>query len=66
MEDRIQLYEDVRRKQYDRYLRREARRQWEEQRPHRIAGYVVQVAGIGFGCLLCYWSWFFMALWASM
>ena len=36
-----ELYEEVHRRQYERYLRREAQRRWEAERPKRILGYLM-------------------------
>ena len=61
-----ELYEEVHRRRYERYLRREAQRQWEAERPRRIAGYIAK--GIEYVLIAAafYAYMFALALWASM
>ena len=60
------LYADVHRRQYERYLRREAQRQWEADRPKRVIKNIKTALGyIAFG-ILFYLYLFVGALWASM
>lgn len=60
------FYEDVHRRQYERYMRREARKQWEADRPKRVIENIKAVLGyIAFG-ILFYLYLFVGALWASM
>ena len=60
------LYEEVHRRRYERYLRREAQRQWEAERPKRIIGYLMTGVQLAIGTILFYALLFVGALWASM
>lgn len=60
------LYEDVHRRQYERYLRREAQRRWEAERPKRILVYLMTGVQLVIGTILFYAFMFVGALWASM
>lgn len=61
-----ELYEEVHRRQYERYLRREAQRQWEAERPKRILGYLITGVQLVIGSILFYAFLFAGSLWASM
>ena len=60
------LYAEVDRRRYERYLRREAQRQWEAERPKRILGYLMTGVQLVIGSILFYALLFAGALWASM
>ena len=60
------LYADVHRRRYERYLRREAKRQWEADRPKRILGYLMTGVKLVIVSILFYALLFVGALWASM
>ena len=60
------LYAEVDRRRYERYLRREAQRQWEAERPKRILGYLMTGVQLVIGTILFYALLFAGALWASM
>ena len=60
------IYADVHRRQHERYLRREAQRQWEAERPKRILGYLMTGVQLAIGTILFYALLFVGALWASM
>ena len=59
-------YEEVHRRQHERYLRREAQRQWEAERPKRILGYLMAGVKLVIVTILVYAFLFAGALWASM
>ena len=61
-----ELYEEVHRRQHERYLRREAQRRWEAERPKRILGYLMTGVQLVIGSILLYALLFALALWASM
>lgn len=61
-----ELYEEVHRRQYERYLRREAQRQWEAERPKRILGYLIAGVQLAIVSIILYALLFAGALWASM
>ena len=61
-----ELYEEVHRRQYERYLRREAQRRWEAERPKRILGYLMTGVKLVIVSILFYALLFVGALWASM
>ena len=60
------IYADVHRRQHERYLRREAQRRWEAERPKRILGYLITGVQLVIGTILFYAFLFVGALWASM
>lgn len=60
------IYAEVHRRQYERYLRREAQRQWEAERPRRILGYLMTGVQLAIGTILFYALLFVGALLASM
>ena len=60
------IYADVHRRQHERYLRREAQRRWEAERPKRILGYLITGVQLVIGSILLYALLFALALWASM
>lgn len=60
------IYAEVHRRQYERYLRREAQRQWEAERPKRILGYLITGVQLVIGTIIFYVFLFAGALWASM
>lgn len=60
------LYADVHRRQHERYLRREAKRQWEAERPKRILGYLITGVQLVIVSIIFYAFLFAGALWASM
>lgn len=60
------LYADVHRRQHERYLRREAQRRWEAERPKRILGYLMTGIKLVIATILVYAFLFAGALWASM
>lgn len=60
------IYADVHRRQHERYLRREAQRQWEAERPKRILGYLIAVVQLVIVSIIFYVFLFAGALWASM
>ena len=60
------IYADVHRRQHERYLRREAQRRWEAERPKRILGYLITGVQLAIGTILFYALLFVGALWASM
>lgn len=60
------IYAEVHRRQYERYLRREAQKQWEAERPKRILGYLIAVAQLVIVSIIFYVFLFAGALWASM
>ena len=59
-------YEEVHRRQYERYLRREAQRRWEAERPKRILGYLITGVQLVIVSMILYVLLFAGALWASM
>lgn len=61
-----ELYEEVHRRRYERYLRMEAQRRWEAERPKRILGYLMTGVQLVIGTILFYAFLFAGALWASM
>lgn len=61
-----ELYEEVHRRRYERYLRREAQRQWEAERPKRILGYLIAGVQLVIVSIILYALLFAGALWASM
>ena len=61
-----ELYEEVHRRQHERYLRREAQRRCEAERPRRILGYLMTGVQLVIGTILFYALLFAGALWASM
>ena len=61
-----ELYEEVHRRRYERYLRREAQRQWEAERPKRILGYLITGVQLVILTILVYAFLFAGSLWASM
>ena len=61
-----ELYEEVHRRQHERYLRREAQRRWEAERPKRIAGYIAKGIEYVLIAAVFYAYMFALALWASM
>ena len=61
-----ELYEEVDRRRYERYLRREAQRRWEAERPRRILGYLMTGVQLVIGLILFYAFLFVGALWAAM
>ena len=61
-----ELYEEVHRRRYERYLRREAQRRWEAERPKRIAGYIAKGIEYVLVAAAFYAYMFALALWASM
>ena len=61
-----ELYEEVHRRRHERYLRREAQRQWEAERPKRILGYLMTGVQLVIGTILFYALLFAGALLASM
>lgn len=60
------IYAEVHRRQYERYLRREAQRQWEAERPKRVLGYLIAGVQIVIVSIIFYVLLFAGALWASM
>lgn len=60
------IYADVHRRRYERYLRREAKRQWEAERPKRILGYLITGVQLVIVSIIFYAFMFVGALWASM
>ena len=60
------IYADVHRRQHERYLRREAQRRWEAERPKRIAGYIAKGIEYVLMAAVFYAYMFALALWASM
>ena len=60
------IYAEVHRRQHERYLRREAQRRWEAERPKRILGYLMTGVQLVIGSILLYALLFALALWASM
>ncbi len=60
------IYAEVHRRQHERYLRREAQRRWEAERPKRILGYLMTGVKLAIGTILLYALLFALALWASM
>jgi hypothetical protein len=60
------IYAEVHRRQYERYLRREAQRQWEAERPKRILGYLITGVQLVIVSIIFYAFLFALALWASM
>ena len=60
------IYAEVHRRQHERYLRREAQRRWEAERPRRILGYLMTGVQLVIGSILFYAFLFALALWASM
>ena len=64
--DMNDFYEDFHRRQYERYMRREARKQWEADRPKRVIENIITALGyIALG-IFFYLYLFVGALWASM
>ena len=61
-----ELYEEVHCRRYERYLRREAQRRWEAERPKRILGYLMTGVKLVIATILVYAFLFAGALWASM
>lgn len=64
--DMNDIYAEVHRRQYERYLRREAQRQWEAERPKRILGYLITGVQLVIVSIIFYALLFAGALWASM
>ena len=60
------IYADVHRRQHERYLRREAQRRWEAERPRRILGYLITGVQLVIVSIIFYVFLFAGALWASM
>lgn len=60
------IYAEVHRRQYERYLRREAQRRWEAERPKRILGYLITGVQLVIVSIIFYALLFAGALWASM
>ena len=60
------IYADVHRRQHERYLRREAQRRWEAERPRRILGYLIAGVQLVIVSIIFYAFLFAGALWASM
>ena len=60
------IYADVHRRRHERYLRREAQRQWEAERPKRILGYLITGVQLVIVSIIFYVLLFAGALWASM
>lgn len=60
------IYADVHRRRHERYLRREAQRQWEAERPKRILGYLITGVQLAIVSIIFYALLFAGALWASM
>lgn len=60
------IYAEVHRRQYERYLRREAQSQWEAERPKRILGYLITGVQLVIVSIIFYVFLFAGALWASM
>lgn len=61
-----ELYAEVHRRRYERYLRREAQRRWEAERPKRILGYLITGVQLAIVTILFYALLFAGALLASM
>lgn len=60
------IYAEVHRRQHERYLRREAQRRWEAERPKRILGYLITGVQLVIVSIIFYAFMFVGALWASM
>lgn len=60
------IYADVHRRQHERYLRREAQRRWEAERPKRILGYLITGVQLAIVSIILYVFLFAGTLWASM
>ena len=60
------IYAEVHRRQHERYLRREAQRRWEAERPNRILGYLITGVQLVIVSSIFYVFLFAGALWASM
>lgn len=61
-----EFYEGVHQRREERYLRREARRKWEADRPKRIVEDVVTVLGYALFGLLLFAFAFVGSIWAAI
>ena len=64
--DMNDIYTDVHRRRHERYLRREAQRRWEAERPKRILGYLITGVQLVIVSIIFYALLFAGALLASM